>query len=116
MTIGRETLPTTFFVIKGKGSYAALLGRDWIHANCYIPSTTHQCLIQWIGDSVEVVHTDSSFDVAAADPKVSHGVGMKCISGEAWQGGTPKLADFKLETVQKSARKVRPDYPEQDRR
>ena len=110
MTIGRETLPTTFFVIKGKGSYAALLGRDWIHANCCIPSTMHQCIIRWIEDSVKVVHANSSFSIATADPKVWSGLGMKCISGEAWQGGTPKLADFKLETVQKSARKVRPDY------
>jgi hypothetical protein len=45
LTIGCKTLPTTFFVINGKGSYNFLLGRDWIHANCCIPSTMHQCLI-----------------------------------------------------------------------
>ena len=39
LTIGSKTLPTTFFVINGKGSYSLLLGRDWIHANCCIPST-----------------------------------------------------------------------------
>ena len=32
LTIRSKTLPTTFFVVKGKGSYATLLGRDWIHA------------------------------------------------------------------------------------
>ena len=42
LTIGSKTLPTTFFVINGKGSYSLLLGRDWIHANCCIPSTMHQ--------------------------------------------------------------------------
>ena len=41
LTIDSKTLPTTFFVIKGKGSYNLLLGRDWIHANCCIPSTMH---------------------------------------------------------------------------
>ena len=33
LTIGSKTLPTTFFVINGKGAYNLLLGRDWIHAN-----------------------------------------------------------------------------------
>ena len=39
LTIGSKTLLTTFFVISGKGAYNLLLGRDWIHANCCIPST-----------------------------------------------------------------------------
>lgn len=55
LTVGSKTLPTTFFVIDGKGSYSLLLDQDWIHANCYVPSTMHQCLIQWQGDDVEVV-------------------------------------------------------------
>ena len=67
LTIGSKTLPTTFFVINGKGSYSLLLERDWIHANCCIPSTMHQCLIQWIGDVVEVVAADSSFSIASAE-------------------------------------------------
>jgi hypothetical protein len=41
VTIGSKTVPTAFFVIKGRGSYNLLLGRDWIHANCCIPSTMH---------------------------------------------------------------------------
>ena len=45
LTIGSKTLLTTFFVIDGKGSYSLLLGHDWIHANCRVPSTMHQCLI-----------------------------------------------------------------------
>jgi len=47
LTIGSKTLPTTFFLIDGKGTYSLHLGRDWIHANCCIPLTIHQCLIQW---------------------------------------------------------------------
>ena len=45
LTIGSKTVPTTFFVINSKGTYSLLLGHDWIHANCCIPSTMHQCLI-----------------------------------------------------------------------
>jgi hypothetical protein len=67
LTIGGKTLPTTFFVINGKGSYSLLLGRDWIHANCCIPSTMHQCLIQWVDDAVEIVSAYSSFSVASAE-------------------------------------------------
>jgi hypothetical protein len=42
LMIGSKTMLTTFFVIEGKGAYSLLLGRDWIHANCCIPSTMHQ--------------------------------------------------------------------------
>ena len=35
VTVGSKTLPTTFFVIEGKGSYSTLLGRGWIHGNNY---------------------------------------------------------------------------------
>nr|CAD39935.2 OSJNBa0091C12.13 [Oryza sativa Japonica Group]CAD40163.2 OSJNBa0061A09.2 [Oryza sativa Japonica Group] len=59
LTVSSKTIPTTFFVIDGKGSYSLLLGRDWIDANCCIPSTMHQCLIQWQGDKIEIVPADS---------------------------------------------------------
>ena len=49
---------------------------------------------------MEMVRADSSFNIAAADPEVWHGVRMRCISGEAWQGDTIKMAYFKLETSQ----------------
>ena len=68
LMIGSQTLPTTFFVIDGKGIYSLLLGCDWIHANCCIPSTMLQCLIQWQGDNVEMVQADTSVSVATADP------------------------------------------------
>jgi hypothetical protein len=57
--IGSKNLLTTFFVIEDKGAYSLLLGRDWIHANCCIPSTMHQQLVQWV-DDVEVVQADDS--------------------------------------------------------
>jgi len=67
LTIGSKTLPITFFVINGKGAYNLLLGRDWIHANCCIPSTMHQFLVQWVSDNIEVVPADSSYIIASAE-------------------------------------------------
>jgi len=64
LTIDSKTLLTTFFVINGKGAYNLLLGRDWILANCCIPFTMHQCLVQWVGDKIEVVPGDSSYIIA----------------------------------------------------
>ena len=84
LTIGSKTLPTTFFVINGKGSYSLLLRRDLIHANCCIPSTMHQFLIQWIGDVVEVV----------AAEKIS------CFSRQAWETEFLKIADYKISLSQ----------------
>ena len=45
LAVGSKVLPTTFFIVDAKGTYIVLLGRDWIHANCYVPSTMHQTLI-----------------------------------------------------------------------
>lgn len=55
LTVRSKTLSTAFFVIDSKGSYSLLLGRDWIHANCCIPSTMHQVFIQWDGNQAEIV-------------------------------------------------------------
>ena len=58
LTVGRKTIPTSFFIVNSKSTYTVLLGRDWIHTNCCIPSTMHQYLVQWDGDEVEVVRAD----------------------------------------------------------
>ena len=68
LTFRSKTLLTTFFVIDGKGLYSLLLGHDWIHANCCVPSTMLRCLIQWHGDDVELVRADESVSIAIADP------------------------------------------------
>ena len=86
LTIGSKALLTTFFVINDKGSYSTLLGRDWIHANSCIPSTMHQCVVQWIGDFVEVVNVDSSFSIATADLEIWSGQGIRCISRSLGRG------------------------------
>jgi hypothetical protein len=66
LTVGSKTILTSFFIISSKSTYNALLGRDWIHANCFIPSMMHQCLIQWDGDEVEVVHADDLIKISLA--------------------------------------------------
>jgi hypothetical protein len=54
-TVGSKTMPTTFFMVDVKGCYNVLLKQDWIQANECVLTTLHQCVIQWIGDEVEVV-------------------------------------------------------------
>ena len=49
---------------------------------------------------MEVVHADASFSIATTNPEVWSGLGMKCISGEAWEGEILKMADFILDTIQ----------------
>jgi hypothetical protein len=45
LTVGSKSLTIAFFIIEVRGNYSVILGRDWIHANCCIPSTLHQFLI-----------------------------------------------------------------------
>ena len=85
LTISSKTLPTTFFVINGKASYSLLLGRDWIHANYSILSTMHQCLIQWIDDTVEIVSTNSSFSITSTEAHIVSYDNVRCFSGQAWE-------------------------------
>jgi hypothetical protein len=40
-----KTLVATFFDADVEGNYSLILGRDWIHANQYVPSTLHQMLL-----------------------------------------------------------------------
>jgi hypothetical protein len=66
LTMGSKTVPTSFFIVSSKSTYTVLLRRDWIHVNCCIPSMMHQCLIQWDGDEVEVVHANDSIEISLA--------------------------------------------------
>jgi len=83
LTVGRKTVPTSFFIVNSKSTYTVLLGRDWIHANCYVPSTMHQCLVQWDGDKVEVIPADDSSEVWLADMNAWDAEGQELISGIA---------------------------------
>lgn len=56
--VGSKTSYIVFFVIDTNTRYLVLLGRDWIHANYYIPSTLHQVIILWNGDKMELVQVE----------------------------------------------------------
>jgi hypothetical protein len=81
LTVGNKTVPTSFFIVNSKSTYNVLLGRDWIHTNCCIPSTMHQCLIQWDGDEVEVVHADDSIEISHAAMSIWDTEDQEPISG-----------------------------------
>jgi hypothetical protein len=83
LTVGSKSLATGFFIVKVKGPYSVFLGRDWIHTNRCISCTLYQLLIQWINDEIEVVHADTSGDIALADAMADwqHG-SAQCLSGK----------------------------------
>ena len=56
----------------------------------------HQCLIQWIGDVVEVVAADSSFSIALAEACEESYERVKCFSGQAWEAEFLKIADYEI--------------------
>jgi hypothetical protein len=86
LTMGSKTVPASFFIVSSKSTYIVLLGRDWIHANYCIPSTMHQCLIQWDGDEVEVVHADDSIEISLAAMSVWDVEDQESISGISLEG------------------------------
>jgi hypothetical protein len=67
LTVGSKSHATAFSEVEVQGNYSVILSRDWIHANCSIPSTLHQFLIQWINDEIEVVYMDASGYIALAE-------------------------------------------------
>jgi hypothetical protein len=81
LTVGSKMLAISFFVVDVDGHYNLLLGRDWIHANGCVPSTLHQCLIQWIDDDAEIVAGEDLIYMALAktrsDPQSDN---MACLS------------------------------------
>ena len=85
LTVGRKTVPTSSFIINSKSMYTVLLGRDWIHANCCVPSMMHQCLVQWDGDEVEVVHTDDCSEVSLTDMNAWDAKGKSRFQGSRWK-------------------------------
>ena len=60
----------------------------------------HQCLIQWIEGSVEIVKADSSFSIAAADAQYWNFEQSTCISGIALDTEFLKMSDFELQSIQ----------------
>ena len=77
-----------------------MFGRDWIHANCCVSSTMHQCLIQWHRDDVELVRTDESVSIATADPVFWELGDFECFSGKLWEGGFIKISNESQQPMQ----------------
>jgi hypothetical protein len=95
LTVGSKMIPTEFFVVDVRGKCNALLGRDWIHANGCVPSTLHQCIIQWVSDEIEVVGANDTASVALAEACEDWQEGeVRCLSGR-------DLADFDYASVGK---------------
>ena len=61
----------------------------------------HQCLIQWVDDTVEIVLADSSFSVASAEAHIVSYDWMNCFSGQAWEKDFFRMADYRV-TSEKS--------------
>jgi hypothetical protein len=60
----------------------------------------HQCIIQWIGDSVEVVPGETSLTIAATEAQGWTYDRVSCISRKAWDTKYLKVSDFGLKPVQ----------------
>jgi hypothetical protein len=60
----------------------------------------HQCIIQWIEDSVEVVQRETSLTVAATEEQGWTYNRVSCIFGKAWDTKYLKVSGFGLNPVQ----------------
>ena len=60
----------------------------------------HQCLIQWHGDDVELVHADESMSIATADPVFWELGDFKCFSGKSWEEGFIKISNESQQPMQ----------------
>jgi len=58
----------------------------------------HQCLVQCVGDKIEVVPGDSSYIIASTESNTYERT--KCISGEAWKKDFLKVADYEIPPIQ----------------
>ena len=56
----------------------------------------HQCLIQWVDDTVEIVSADSSFSVASAEAHIVSYDRMNCLSGQEWEKDFFRMADYEV--------------------
>lgn len=60
----------------------------------------HQCLIQWIGDTVEVVAADSSYSIASAEVHGWNFERISYFSRQAWEADFLKATDYEFEPIQ----------------
>jgi hypothetical protein len=80
--VGSKTLAMVFFVVRVNRRYNLLLGRDCIHDNGCVSSMLHQCLVQWIGNEVEVMSVKRSVCIVATEAQSDAQDGSTvCLSG-----------------------------------
>jgi hypothetical protein len=58
----------------------------------------HQCLVQWVGDKIEVVPGDSSYIIASAESDTYERT--KCVPGEAWGKDFLRVTDYEIPPIQ----------------
>ncbi|KAM1140239.1 hypothetical protein ACFX19_041025 [Malus domestica] len=46
VNLGSKKIMLAFFVVDSTSTYRALLGKDWIHQNLFVPSTLHQQMVK----------------------------------------------------------------------
>ena len=63
----------------------------------------HQCLIQWIGDVVEVVADDSSFSIASTEACEWSYERISCFSGQAWEKDFLRVSYYESASIQASS-------------
>ena len=56
----------------------------------------HQCLIQWVDDTVEIVSADSSFSVASAKAHIVSYDQMNYLSGQIWEKDFFRMANYEV--------------------
>ena len=61
----------------------------------------HQCLIQWVDDTVEMVLANSSFSVTSAEAHIVSYDRMNCLFGQVWEKDFFRMADYEV-TSEKS--------------
>ena len=58
----------------------------------------HQCLVQWVGDKIEIVSGDSSYVIASAETDTYERT--RCISREIWEKYFLKVTDYEILPIQ----------------
>ena len=74
------------------------IGERLDSCNCCIPSTMHQCLVEWVGDKIEIVPGDSSYIIASAETDTYEKT--RCILGEVWEKDFLKVVDYEIPLIQ----------------
>ena len=65
LIVGTVVRPTLFMVVPSKANFNLLLGREWIHGICVVPSSMHQRISIWRDDgTVENIEADQSYFLA----------------------------------------------------